>query len=680
MKASLVASLGALAILSTSTAIARPFTPDDLVNLRRISDPAVSPDGRWAAYTLRETDLAANKGRTDIWLLDLTKKGAKPVAFAADPAASESSPQFSSDGSTLYFLSDKGGGAVWSKPLAGGEARQVTAPAFDISGFKVAPGDARVAIWVDRPLQCNDLACKQPAPAANAGSGRVYDKLFVRHWDTWSDHQRSRLFVLPIANGAAQGNGVLVSKGLEGDVPSKPFGGGEEISWSPDGATLYFALREAGRIEARSTNLDIFSAPADGSAAPTNLTRANQATDNWPIVSPDGRYLAWAAMKRPTYESDRMVLQVRDLKTGETRALTEGWDRSVASIAWAPNSRSLYVTALDHLDEPLFQVDLADGKVRRMTGEGSVAATAPSGNGIVYTLNSLTEPGDLYRLDERGAPTRLTAVNADKLAGVDMPQPTRFSFVGANGDMVWGFALKPPALANGAKAPIAFLVHGGPQGSFGNGWSYRWNPAVFTGAGYGAVMIDFHGSVGYGQAFTDSINRDWGGKPLQDLKLGLAAATEKFPWLNANDACALGASYGGFMMNWIAGNWPDRFRCIVNHDGVFDARGMAYETEELWFDEWEHGGPYYEHPEEYEKWNPVNHVTAWKTPMLIIHGEKDYRIPVTQGLGAFTVLQQRGIPSRLLVFPDENHWVLKPRNSLQWHQEVLGWLARWTGK
>ena len=486
--------------------------------------------------------------------------------------------------------------------------------------------------------------------------------------------------MLPIEKGGAQGSGVPISKGLEGDTPSRPFGGREEIAWSPDGATLYFALREAGRIEARSTNLDIFSAPADGSAAPVNLTAANQATDNWPVVSPDGRYLAWAAMKRPTYESDRMVVQVRDLRTGQTRALTEGWDRSVSSIAWAPNSRSLYVTALDHLDEPAFQVDLADGKVRRLTGEGSVAAVVPTGNGLVYTLNTLTEPDDLYRLGEQGAPVRLTEVNADKLAGVDMPQATRFSFAGANGDTVWGYALRPPLLAKGAKAPIALLIHGGPQGSFGDGWSYRWNPAVFANAGYGTVMIDFHGSVGYGQAFTDSINRDWGGKPFQDIKLGLAAATAQFGWLDADDACALGGSYGGYMMNWIAGNWPDRFRCIVNHDGVFDARGMAYETEELWFDEWEHGGPYYEHPEEFEKWNPVNHVAAWKTPMLIIHSEKDFRIPVTQGLGAFTALQQRGIPSRLLVFPDENHWVLKPKNSLQWHKEVLGWLAQWTKK
>ena len=242
-----------------------------------------------------------------------------------------------------------------------------------------------------------------------------------------------------------------------------------------------------------------------------------------------------------------------------------------------------------------------------------------------------------------------------------------------------GWTLKPATLAAGVKAPVALLIHGGPQGSFGNSWSYRWNPMVFAGAGYGVVTIDFHGSTGHGQAFTDAIRGDWGGKPLEDLKLGMAAVTTKFGWLDGERACALGGSYGGYMTNWIAGNWPDRFKCLVTHAGVFDARAMAYETEELWFDEWEHGGKtYYEDPAAYERWNPVLKVDAWKTPMLVIHGEKDFRIPYTQGLGAFTALQRRNVPSRLVMFPDENHWILKPRNSQQWYDEVLGWLGKWT--
>jgi dipeptidyl aminopeptidase/acylaminoacyl peptidase len=393
-------------------------------------------------------------------------------------------------------------------------------------------------------------------------------------------------------------------------------------------------------------------------------------------VSPDGKWLAYAAMKRPGYEADRQVLQLRDLATGEVRALTEGWDRSVGSIAWAPDGKSLIVTAQEVLDHPVFRVDARTGRVTRLTGEGNANNVIPLRDGsILYTLNSIQAPDDLYRQSGKGRPMRLTSVNADKLAALDPVSVRRFRFAGAGGHPVWGQIVKP-ARARG-KLPVAFIVHGGPQSSFANSWSYRWNPRLFVAPGYGAVSVDFHGSTGYGQAFTDAIREDWGGKPLEDLKLGLAAAGATDAQLDTGNACALGASYGGYMMNWIQGNWSDRFKCLVNHNGIFDNRAMAYETEELWFTEWEHGGPQYERPQAYEKWNPVNHVSAWKTPMLVVHSEKDFRIPYSQGLATFTALQRRNIPSRLLVFPDENHWVLKPKNSIQWYGEVFGWLDRW---
>ena len=537
-------------------------------------------------------------------------------------------------------------------------------------------------VWADT-RDCPDLACAATSfPPKPAGSGREYDQLFVRHWDTWVEAGvKSRIFSYAIVGGKLTGMGTRVTGALVGDTPSKPFGGGEEIALSADGRTVYFALREAGRIEPTSTNLDIFMAPADGSAQPVNLTAPNGGTDTMPTLSPDGRTLAYVSMARAGYEADRQVIMLRDLATGGTRALTAKWDRSAGSLVWARDGRSLLVTAEDTMEAPIWRVDAATGQVTRLTGEGHAGSVIPTADGgAFYTQNSILAPDDLFRVTSRGVIGRFTDVNRALLSQLDPVSFEKFAFKGANNSQVWGFKLKPAAAA-AAKLSIAFIVHGGPQGSFGNGWSYRWNSRLMSAPGYAVVSIDFHGSTGYGQAFTDSIRNDWGGKPLEDLKRGLAFATAADPQLDANNACALGASYGGYMMNWIAGQWPDRFKCLVQHDGVFDARAMAYETEELWFDEWEHGGKtYYEDPAAFERWNPVNHVAKWKTPMLVITGEKDFRIPYTQGLASFTALQRRGIPSKLVVFPDENHWVLKPKNSIQWYDNVFGWMDRWMGQ
>jgi len=679
MKKLLLASVALVSFAFPATA--RQLTIEDVTMLSRVSSPAVSPDGHWLVWQQRETDLAGDKGRYDLWRLDLTTKGAKPEKLIGEWAVNETSPQFSHDGKTIWFQSDKGGeDNVWAIAVTGGAPTQVTDLKGGIGGFKVAPTEDNMLIWADRLPGAPSSEPAMVKKRDDAGNGRTFDQMFIRHWASWSDGTRSQLFVLPMANGKASGYGKAIEGGLVGDSPSKPFGGGEEVSWSADGKTVFFALREAGRTEPLSTNLDIFAAPADGSAAPINLTDANDGMDNLPTASPDGKYLAWFAMKRPGYEADRQVLMVRDLASGQVRALTESWDRSVGSIAWSEDSKTVYVTAEDTQEVPIFAVDLKSGKPTRLTQEGSVSAVVPTAKGLVYAMNSLTAPDDFYWLAGKKS-ARLTSVNADKFAGIDMPTVTRFSFTGANNDKVWGYAVKPAGLATGAKAPVAFMVHGGPQGSSNNSWSYRWNPALFAGAGYGLVAVDFHGSTGYGQGFSDAIRNNWGGWPLEDLKKGLDAATTKLTWLDGNNACALGASYGGYMMNWIEGNWPDRFKCIVQHDGVFDARAMAYETEELWFDEWEHGGhPYYEDPAAFEKWNPVNLVDKWKTPQLVITSEGDYRIPYTQGIAAFTALQRRDIPSRLIVFPGGSHWVLNPKESRQWYREVLGWMGKWTGK
>jgi dipeptidyl aminopeptidase/acylaminoacyl peptidase len=667
----------AAAAFAAAPLSARPMTATDMHMMHRLGAPEVSRDGHWAVFTISDTDLEKNKRNNRLYLLDLTRPGAAPQLVKG---AEKGHDAVFGPGNAIWLLmAVKDQDQLFRMPI-GGAPVQVSAFKGDIGGFTLAPSGSEVVVWADRDLRCTDLNCAGLPEKPKTGSARVYDQLFIRHWDTWATPGvKSRLFGFAVAGGKLAGRGVPLEGNLVGDAPSKPFGGGEELSFSPDGKTLYFALREAGRIEPLSTNLDIFATPTNGSAPPVNLTDANDGMDNLPTVSPDGRTLAYFAMARPGYEADRQVLMLRDLATGTVRPLTQNWDRSVGSIEWAPDGRSLLVTAEDTLEQPVFSVDAATGKVTRLTGDGSFGNVhaLPDGGAIV-TMNSIRAPDDLYRLDPGGRVTQLTNVNGDLLAQLDPVTFQKFSFSGANGDTVWGWELKPAAATG--KLPITFLVHGGPQGTFNDSWSYRWNPRVFSGPGYGVVAIDFHGSTGYGQAFTDAIHQNWGGWPLQDLQLGLAYATAHDPQLDAANACALGGSYGGYMMNWIEGNWPDRFKCIVQHDGVFDARAMAYETEELWFDEWEHGKhPYYEAPQEFEKWNPVNYVARWKTPQLVITSENDFRIPYTQGIAAFTALQRRNIPSRLVVFPDENHWVLKPKNSIQWYDQVFDWMKTWMG-
>ena len=669
--------LAAAAALAASPVHARPMTATDLQSMHRLGAPEVSRDGRHAVFTLSSTDWDKNKRVNTLYLLDLAKPGTAPQPVRGAEKGHDA--VFARDGS-LWFLMPVGDNDQLFRMEISGKPVQASNFKGDVGGFKLAPSGDRVVVWADRDLRCADLDCAGLPAKPKTGSGRTYDQLFVRHWDTWAEPGvRSRLFGFAVAGGKLAGPGLALTGNLVGDTPSKPFGGGEEIAFSPDRRTLFFALREAGRIEPLSTNLDIFQAPSDGSAPPVNLTAANHGTDNLPTVSPDGRTLAYFAMARAGYEADRQVLMLRDLATGSVRALTQNWDRSVDSIEWSSDGKSLLVTAGDTLEEPVFRVDAATGKVTRLTGDGHYAnVRALPGGAVLATMNSIQAPDDLYRIDAGGRVTRLTDVNRELLAQLDPVTFQKFSFAGANNDRVWGWTLKP-AVAT-AKLPILLLVHGGPQGSFSDSWSYRWNPRVFSGPGYGVVSVDFHGSTGYGQAFTDAIHQNWGGWPLEDLQKGLAFATARDPQLDAANACAAGGSYGGYMMNWIEGRWPDRFKCIIQHDGVFDARAMAYETEELWFDEWEHGGhAYYEAPAEFEKWNPVNYVQNWRTPQLVITSEKDFRIPYTQGLAAFTALQRRNIPSRLLIFPDENHWVLKPKNSVQWYDEVFGWTRRYIG-
>ncbi|MCU0244559.1 MAG: S9 family peptidase [Acidobacteria bacterium] len=667
----LIAGLPALAPAQTPDKT-HPLTIHDMLAMDRISDSQVSPDGKWVAFTVRETDLAANRGRTDIWLVGTDGKGLRRLT--SHPAA-DFNGRWTPCSQWVFFLSTRSGSSqIWRIKVDGGEAEQVTKLPLDVNVLLVAKAKLAFTMDVFPGMTPEATAAKLEAVEKSPATGRLYERLFVRHWDTWNDGRRSHLFYMPMHGG---GEARDLMPAMDADTPNKPFGGAEEIAFTPDAQGLVFAAKDVGREEAWSTDSDLYYVPVDGSAAPRCLTEANRAMDTLPVFSPDGKTLAYAAMARPGYEADRYRIVLRGWPDGPTRVLTEAWDFSVASLGWSKDGKKLLATAPNKGQTSLFAVDAETGKADTLVGPGTVAGFAPLGEGIVFERNTLTSPTEIYFIAPGAGEKALTSVNAAKLAAARLGEPEQFSFKGWNNETVYGYIVKPVDFDASKKYPVAFMIHGGPQGSFGNDFHYRWNPQAYAGAGYAAVMVDFHGSTGYGQAFCDSIRGDWGGKPLEDLKKGLAAALAKYPWMDGTRVGALGASYGGYMINWIAGNWSDRFKCLIAHDGNIDERAAYFETEELWFPEWDHMGTPWENPQNYEKHNPANFIKNWKTPMLVVHGGQDFRVVETQGIGSFNVLQRRGIPSKFLYFPDENHWVLKPANSILWHDTVIGWLDQW---
>jgi dipeptidyl aminopeptidase/acylaminoacyl peptidase len=667
---------------------AHPFNVRDLVMMDRVSDPQLSPDGRYAAFGVRSTDYAANKGVNAVYVQDLAK-GGQPVKVVDKG----SSARWSHDGRSLYFLAPaKGVTQLWRLDLAGGNgldlARhgapvQVSHGVLDLGGYKLSPDGGRALLSYEVFTDCANLACTHERLAArekDKASGRLYTKLFVRHWDTWADGRRNQLYVARFeGKGQLPAEPTLLSRGIDGDVPSKPFGDDSEFTFAADGKSVFFDVRIAGTTEPWSTNFDVYRVSVDGSASPTNLTADNKAWDGFPVASPDGKTLYYLAMKKPGAEADRFAIMALDLASGAKREVDPQWDRSPGALGISADGKTLYATADDQGQHPLFAIDTASGKVRQVVGEGTVGGYSLAAGKLLLSRDDLKRPADLYLARADGSQLKqVTHFNAADLENAQVGDAEFFNFKGAGDANVQGYVVKPANYQPGKKYPVAFIIHGGPQGAMGNGWSYRWNPQTYAGQGFAVVTVNFHGSTGYGQAFTDAISGDWGGKPLEDLKLGWKAALDKYSFLDGDRACAMGASYGGYMTYWIAGVWNEPWKCLIDHDGVFDTRAMYYETEELWFEEMENGGTQFDHPENYEKFNPLNHVKNWRVPMLVIHSGQDFRIPITQGLSAFTALQRQGIPSEFLTFPDENHWVLKPHNSVQWHDAVNAWLKKWT--
>jgi dipeptidyl aminopeptidase/acylaminoacyl peptidase len=679
MRPAMLSLLIALLAALLPAADTHPFSIHDMLAMDRISDWQVSPDGKRVVFAVSVTDKEANQRRSDLYLSGLDGSGLRQLT--TDPA-SDTQPRWSADGKSIFFISSRSGSPqVWRLPVDGGEAQSVTKLPLGVDALRVSPDGTyllfSLAVFPGKSVEETKQILDEKAKTKS--SGMIYDQLFVRHWDTWEDGTRNHLFAYPLPAGPA----LDLMPDMIADCPSKPFGGTEEFGISPDGKTIVFTAKDVGREEAWSTNFDLFMVPRDASAAPRKMT-SNPAWDAQPLFSPDGRTLAYLSMSRAGYEADRFDIVLRDWAGGSERKIvlrandSPRGDRSPSELAWSADGKELLCTADNLGQHSILAVNIATGTSRTVVEQGtSGSPQALTDGGLLFGMHSLLGPTELYTASRDGKQVhRVTRINDARVAAAKFGKPEQFTFTGAKGDLVYGYIVYPVDFDLAKKYPVAFLIHGGPQGMFGNDFHYRWNPQAYAGAGYAAVMIDFHGSTGYGQAFTDAVNNDWGGAPFEDLMKGLDFALQKYPFLDKDRMGALGASYGGYMINWIAGH-TDRFRTLVCHDGNLDEHTAYYNTEELWFAEWEHGGPAYKNPTAYTKDSPLGSAQNWNTPMLVIHGGKDYRVVDIEGISTFTLLQRKGIPSKLLYFPDENHWVLKPANSIQWHETVIAWLNQW---
>jgi len=651
----------------------RPITFDDLIKVHRISDPQVSPDGRWIAYVQGADDFEANKVVKHLWLMGAD--GAAPKQLTTGDG-SDSRPRWSPDGESIAFISTRGGKSqVWIIPVHGGEARQLTSISTQADGVTWASqGDALLFTSQVYP-DCADDACnKKRLEEAEKSKvkARVIDELLFRHWDAWREGKYTHLFTV-----SAQGGTPLDLTPGALDSPTWFLGAPDGYDISPDGTEACFTSNRSGASRvAWTTNNDLFLVSTKGGEA-RNITKANPGSDASPQYSPDGRYIAYTSQARDGYESDLLRLRVYDRQTGSIKELTTGFDQWVSSFAWAPDSDTIYFTAPEHGLQPVFKTSVSKPKVEKvLAGMNDEVQVTPDGKSLLLTRNSLTQPTEIYRVAvPEGTLTQLTHANDALIAELDMNPAESVNTPGALGAKIQSLLVKPPAFDPNKKYPAIVLVHGGPQSAWDDAWSYRWNAQMFAAHGYVVIMTNFHGSTGYGQEFVEEISGDWGGACFQDVMMA-TDYLESLPYVDKNHVGAAGASFGGYMIDWIAGH-TNRFKALVSHDGVYDSRSMYGETEEIWFDEREHQGPPWIKREVYEKSSPSNHVQNIETPMLLVQGALDYRVPDGQAFQLFTALQRRGVPSRLLYFPDEGHWVLKPQNSQLWYKTVLGWLDQY---
>lgn len=674
---------GLLASVSAMSAVTpKPLTFAALMQVQRIADPQISPDGKWIAYTVTSVDKEKNSKDSNIWILPVSGGEARQITRTP---ASDTRPRWSPDSKSIAFVSAQSGTSqIYVLPLDGATPKQITKVETGAGGVLFSPDGRNLLFTSEVYPECDSRdarkardcnAARMKAATNSKIKAHVATRLLFRHWDSWKDGKRSHLFVIPV-NGSQPPRDIT-----SGDYDTPPFslGGPDNYAFSPDGKEVCYASNHDAN-EALSTNVDLFT--VNILTGETKKITTNPAYDGSPLYSPDGKYIAYRAQIRAGYESDRFRLMLYERTTGKHLNQTENFDRWVDSFAWAPDARKLYFVADDRGRKGIFELSTETGGLRVIVGENSRGdlAITPDGRTLVFTSSSMHRPAGVYRADANGSGLiELTHHNDSLMATLDMNAAEEFWFDGApqnlNVPKVHAWILKPPQFDPSRKYPVLMLVHGGPQGAWSDNWGFRWNPQMYAAAGYIVVMPNPRGSTGYGQPFIDEISRDWGGLCFTDLMLAMDAV-EKLPYVDKTKAGAAGASFGGFMINWFQGH-TDRFKTLVGHAGDFDQTSGYYVTEELWFPEWEMGGTPYDNQQLYDFLSPSRYVKNFKTPQLITHGELDFRVPIGEGLAMFTALQRRGVESKLLTFPDEGHWILKPLNSELFYKTVIDWLDKY---
>jgi dipeptidyl aminopeptidase/acylaminoacyl peptidase len=677
MKRYLVLLVLLLVAAPVSAQTRRALTVDEFLTLERPSEPAISPDGRWVAYTVTTTDLAANRRRTDLWLLDANGTG-QPRRISTDSLGGRGA-RWSPDGRRLAYTTSRGGTPqIWIWDVASGQHRQLTRLSAGADGAIWSPSGGLIAFVSESWPECRDEACNVRRTAeeeARPSRARRYDALLFRHWNVWEDGRRSHLFVVSVEGGEPRD----LLAGRDWETPVAPFGGSEQYTFSPDEREIAFTTKLFTREAAWTTNLDLYTVPVAG-GEPTLVTPTFPGADQNPVYSSDGRWFAWLSQDRAGFEADRWRLMVRDRRTGQTRELTRNWDYPIGEFAFQPGTADVIAVAEQRQRHIVVHIVGATGEVHEVltdmnpTAMSLAATTVPN---LAFVSDAADKPPQIFAwtVGQRQAPRQLTRLNAERLAAIAMNPARTIGWIGADHDSIFGLLVTPPNFDAARRYPLVVLIHGGPQGAWHDNFHGRWNAQLFAAPGYVVFMPNPRGSTGFGQRITDEISRDWGGRVFEDIMRGVDAVA-RLPFVDSTRMAAAGGSYGGYMVNWINGH-TTRFKALISHAGVFNLEAMYGATEELWFPEWEFGGAYWFDRTDYERWSPHRSVRNFRTPTLVIHGALDYRVPDTEGMQMFTTLQRQGVPSRFLYFPDEGHWIARPANQRVWWGAVQEWMAEY---